>query len=400
MQEIHARYPFTSSTKEAVAEDDPNIVDLVTEDGSAALTRAVDRVESAIRDRNNGEVHPDTRTEVLSYPLARILVSMIGERVAYSRFARAEANGVVHELSKEAVVDQSKTNGTHTVESEDGSDREMLLKEFDMYDSLTERTRDDSYIMPLADYLPLAVAAGDEKWKLKRRTIVDGDVRIAANESADLIEAAVERRVSEGLPVSVPAPVSDELTEEVATLRDALDDVGLIRDIDTVAPDLFPPCMGHILQKVQNGEHLEHHARFALTAFLSNLGMSTDEIVELYTVNPGFAEDMTRYQTDHIQGNSGPIEYSAPACATMKAHGDCYSPDERCETIKHPMAYYERALDATDEDEIEDWREEVAEDETEEEVDERDPQETGEGASTDDIDEATDTGAESTAVQS
>jgi DNA primase large subunit len=32
--------------------------------------------------------------------------------------------------------------------------------------------------------------------------------------------------------------------------------------------------------------------------------------------------------------------------------------DDRCETISHPMAYYEKALDEADEDDLVDWREE------------------------------------------
>jgi DNA primase large subunit len=31
--------------------------------------------------------------------------------------------------------------------------------------------------------------------------------------------------------------------------------------------------------------------------------------------------------------------------------------DDRCETISHPMAYYEDALDDADDEELSDWRE-------------------------------------------
>jgi DNA primase large subunit len=74
-------------------------------------------------------------------------------------------------------------------------------------------------------------------------------------------------------------------------------------------------------------------------------------------VNSSFGEEMTRYQTDHIRGETSPTEYSPPSCATMQSYGDCVNKDDRCETISHPMAYYEKALDEADEDELVDWRE-------------------------------------------
>ena len=364
MRDIHARYPFLSATKAAVAEDDPNIVDLVSDGGSETLNRALERARGAIRDREIGDRHPNPRVEVLSYPIGRILVSLTGETVACSRLARAEADAAKRELATEGTGRSSRKRGlADGNDPQSGeTDREVLLDEFDLADALIERETGQSYVIPVPDYLPLAVAARDDEWKLRRRTVHDGDVHIERNEINDLVRAAVERRIADGLPVSVPNPVADELIEEMALLRDDLNEVGLIRDIDTVAPDLFPPCVSHILEEIRNGEHLEHHSRFAVTAFLGSIGMSTDEIVDLYTVNPGFAEEMTRYQSDHILGNTGPIEYSTPACETMKSHGDCHAPDDRCDSIKHPMAYYERALDETDDDEIDEWRDSVADD--------------------------------------
>jgi len=135
-----------------------------------------------------------------------------------------------------------------------------------------------------------------------------------------------------------------------------LADLDLTRDIDTVVPELFPPCMQALLDKVQKGEHLEHHSRFAIATFLTSIGMTTDQIVELFQVNPGFGEDATRYQVDHIRGDTSPTDYSTPSCATMQSYGDCINPDDLCDTISHPMAYYEKKIDDAEDDELEDWR--------------------------------------------
>jgi DNA primase large subunit len=41
----------------------------------------------------------------------------------------------------------------------------------------------------------------------------------------------------------------------------------------------------------------------------------------------------------------------------MQSYGDCVNMDDRCETIAHPMAYYEQALDEAEADDPVDWRE-------------------------------------------
>jgi DNA primase large subunit len=40
----------------------------------------------------------------------------------------------------------------------------------------------------------------------------------------------------------------------------------------------------------------------------------------------------------------------------MQSYGDCVNMDDLCETISHPMAYYEAKLDDADEDDLVDWR--------------------------------------------
>jgi DNA primase large subunit len=182
-------------------------------------------------------------------------------------------------------------------------------------------------------------------------------VRIEPRELDRLLQQAVEERVASGLPLDVPEPIADGLVDEVKTLESTLEDLDLTRDIDTVVPELFPPCMQHLLDRIQRGDHLPHHSRFAITSFLANIGLSTDEIVDIYEVNPGFGEEMTRYQTDHIRGDTSPTEYTAPSCATMKAYGDCVNPDDLCDNIAHPLSYYEVKLEDADEDELLDWRE-------------------------------------------
>ena len=352
MKPLHARYPFLQSAQAAVEAADVDLADIVSRDG-AILDRALDRVAGAVEDGTIGEPHRRTRIELLSYPVARVLVSVVDEHVLTRKYARAEA-ATAHERFSTELESTTELKSTQR----EGLTLEELLREFDLTEAVSETP--DGYDIDVGAYLELAADQRGEKWRLVNRELQAGRVPLEQSELLVLVRQAVRQRVEERLPLDVPDTIAEELEEQHQHIRELLADLELMRDIDTVVPDLFPPCMTYLLDQVQKGEHLEHHSRFAIATFLTSIGMSTDEIVDLFQVNPGFGEEATRYQVDHIRGDTSPTQYSPPSCATMQSYGDCVNMDDRCETISHPMAYYERALDDADEDELEDWREQQA----------------------------------------
>jgi len=109
-----------------------------------------------------------------------------------------------------------------------------------------------------------------------------------------------------------------------------------------VRMDAMPPCMKHWLRRLQEGQNVPHHARFALVAFLRALGMDPEEIMKMFAVAPDFDEEKTRYQVEHITGRISSTEYEPMECSTMKTYGICMGADELCsrEWLKHPMQYY------------------------------------------------------------
>ncbi|WP_226011308.1 DNA primase regulatory subunit PriL [Halomicrobium salinisoli] len=349
MKPLHARYPFLRSAREAVEAADVDLGEVVATD-DAVVDRAVERVEGAITEGDVGESHRRTRVELLSYPVARVLVSLVDEHVCTRKYARAEAATARERFTEEFTVTDDLSYG-----DSESLDLRTLLSEFDLADAVGETP--DGYRVAVGTYLDLAADQRGDEWRLVNRQLTGGEVPVTADELHTLLKQAVRHRIEDGLPFPVPEAVAAELDEEVARLREVLAELDLTRDIDTVVPDLFPPCMKALLDRVQKGEHLEHHSRFAIAAFLAGIGMTTDEIVELFQVNPGFGEEATRYQVNHIRGDTSPTEYSTPACATMQSYGDCVNMDDRCERISHPMAYYEGAIDDADDDELEDWRE-------------------------------------------
>jgi len=348
MEPRHARYPFFDAAREAVEAADVDLGTVVTSD-DAVVDRALERVERALEGPTVGEPHRRPRVELLSYPVARVLVSLVDEHVLTRKYARAEAR-TAHERFQADLAEDDALRST----SRDPLTVESLLREFDLDDV---RRTGAGYRADVGTYLPLAAGLRGDEWRLVNRDLQDGEVPLTETELLVLVRQAVRRRVEADLPLAVPGTIADALEAETDRVRERLTDLDLTRDIDTVVPDLFPPCMRALLDDVRKGEHLEHHSRFAIASFLTTIGLSTDEIVELFQVNPGFGEEATRYQVDHIRGDTSATQYSPPSCATMQSYGDCVNMDDRCETISHPLGYYEGALDDADEEELVDWRE-------------------------------------------
>ena len=371
MQRLHARYPFLEAAREAVADASVDLATVVAEE-PAVVERARDRVVTALEEGTTGSPARTARTELLSYPVARVLVSLVDERVLVRKYARAEAHDAHERFRTELERDASLRSTGGDALRLDG-----LLAEFDLTGAVSKRrptTRagagqrgagasgrravpeEGAYAVEVTTYIRLAADLWGDEWRLVNRALADGAVPVTEDELSVLLREAVRQRVEAGLPLTVPEEVARHLERHVAEIREVLAELELTREIDTVVPELFPPCMTALLDGIQRGEHLEHHSRFAITAFLTSIGMSTDDIVELYMVNSSFGEEMTRYQTDHIRGDTSPTQYSPPSCATMQSYGDCVNMDDLCERISHPMAYYERRLDEAEDDEVEDWR--------------------------------------------
>ncbi|MFB6202547.1 MAG: DNA primase regulatory subunit PriL [Halorhabdus sp.] len=354
MEPLHARYPFLQAAREAVEAADVDLATVVTERGPA-VDRGRERVVSALFEGTVGDTHRQPRVELLSYPVARVLVSLIDQPALTHRYARAEATTAYERFQADLEATDFRTT--------DGDDLDLatLLAEFDRRSDVepigaARLAEAERFSIAVGPYLALAASQRGDDWRLVNRSLADGRVPVDRDELLELLRRAVEERILAGLPLDVPEPIADALADAVTAIEQRLEELDLTRDIDTVVPELFPPCMTALLDQVQQGEHLPHHSRFAITSFLTSIGMSTDEIVDLYEVNPGFGEEMTRYQTDHIRGETSPTEYSPPACATMQSYGDCVNMDDLCEQISHPLSYYEAKLDDADEDELTDWR--------------------------------------------
>lgn len=366
MRALDARYPFFESAREAVERDGTDLPTLIAED-APAVERGLERVERALL---AGTVESEegawsTRNELLSYPIARILVSLVDAPAAVEKYAAAEAATARERFEADFERDDDLRTGGASV------DLDTVLREFDLAAAVVAESpadrparSEDRYRVAVGAYLRLSEADWGDDWRLVNRELADGRVRVTRAELSRLLEVAVERRVAEGLPfegIADNEALVEALDEKIADLRELLADRSGTRQLDTVVPELFPPCMATLLGKVQRGAELDAErpaeATFALTAFLTGIGMDTDEIVALYRDSSVDAETI-RYQIEYLQ-DTPVTQYPPPSCATMQAYDLCTKEDDErdlCESVSHPMSYYGDALASVEASEIDDWR--------------------------------------------
>jgi DNA primase large subunit len=320
-----SHYPFLTQTVQYVA-DMGTPVDNILTLRSFDITRY--RARSRVLQAVHGEIqHDDTvnfTVELLSYPVARILVSCLDDAFLTRRYSLAEAKYAYHMMKQE----------NNEVLQEIGEDLHIVA-------SVTESGLFDLHF---TDYIRGAVGLHSVQWKLINRILYSGYVSITKEEYARLLQEAVRARIIGALPLNVPDEFCQalknyllEIKSTVDVSRTEFDDAGF----GNVEPEHFPPCIVHLLSNAQGGINLAHSARFALTSFLLNIGMSVDQVVSLFNVSPDFNEEKTRYQVEHISGSTG-TTYKPPSCTTLITYGNCYGKDKLCESIRHPLTYYKR----------------------------------------------------------
>lgn len=327
-----ALLPFTDEAKTYVQRQGHGLRDLVEEDRFYDVReRAEERVLQALR---GGAEEPflrneeDVAREALSYPLARVLVSCVGERFLARVFAEAEA----------------------------GRSARSVDRHLDRLRDLGHDVDPDARDAAVPTYLELSGGLAGDEWRLVNRAVDRGRVPLAEDEAARLFGQAARARIGENLPLQVDPDLCDLLSDRVETVREELESrTTSVEDLE-MDESCFPPCVDHLLERIRRGENLTHTARFAITSFLLTLGETADEVVDMFDTSPDFDEEKTRYQVEHIAGSTGE-SYTPPSCQTMKTYGNCPGEDRRCkaDTVTHPLSYYRWALkDRDDSDDGED----------------------------------------------
>lgn len=326
-----ARYPFLQEAQAKIAGSELNRLEsfLASESGQRIIDQAAGRIESAITippqrlASHFREFHaqiPDALTSLYTYGMARIIASCINDRNVIERLIAYEARRSAFYLA-----------GDEPDEGEEAKREEVARR-------LGLELRDGT--IPVPAYVEMVSGLREPGWRLVNREVAGGLVRVHATEVEVLLRERIRVVIrARGLP-KVPAEVCALLAPAIERLT-AVHQSQMLRDLGPIDESRYPPCMAAMITALASGGNLTHMGRFALTAFLHTIGLSTTQIVEVYQRAPDFDIEKTLYQVEHISGRSG-TEYTPPSCATMETNGLCVRRDAFCERIGGPLGYYRK----------------------------------------------------------
>jgi len=339
MEELWLKYPFTKKAVDYLKSIKVDL-DAIKKDKNL-VEETVKEIESVFLKKNYKKYSIeilDPLRNLLIFYLAVLFLRTISNTLLNSKFAVHEAKKYYMLLSRE--------------------EEEFLLKlaqeEFDLNVKEEEFHGAKFYSIYFVDYLKYAAKLSGP-WSLVNQVIKNGYVLITRNQLNRILQEAIRYKILNIVdkPLSNKELIKELFPDELQYLLDLcekylkttveIDESSAVK-ISDESITVIPPCMIKIMDDIKRGVNVPHAARFAITAFLLNIGKTVDEVVELFSSAPDFDERKTRYQVEHIAGLRGSgIKYTTFKCENMKVLGFCY-PNRLCKKVKHPLQYYRLAL--------------------------------------------------------
>jgi len=318
-----AKYPFLKESQEFMGRSTEAIDRfLLSNSGKIAVRHAMERIHASLRQGPRGDTGMEVPSDnigvkmaVSGYVLARVIVSCSRDRSLGDRLARYEA-----ERAYRFLLDDDESTKTFVAAS--------------------VGINSDGTSLPVIQYVEIIAGLHEERWRLVNRNVQDGQVQVTPDEMHELIREQIRVILERQLPLKVPEKVCELLQASVEEMT-ATYQKTMLEQFGTVEEECFPPCMQALMAALTGGTNIPHQGRFALTAFLHNIGMGSAEIIALYCRAPDFDLSKTQYQVEHISGRGG-TEYTAPSCAAMRTFGICVRSDAICERVNHPLSYYRK----------------------------------------------------------
>ncbi|NIP61349.1 MAG: DNA primase [Nitrosopumilaceae archaeon] len=261
--------------------------------------------------------------EVFSFLLAIVLLKLCGMNTLIRRFSLAEARRAEGFLEKD-LLDNRNQN------------RDDLVKRIlgDLF-SISIEKKGDKFAIPISNFLEHSINFHEKEWKLVNRLVEDGYVLLSNHETVRLIRKELSNFINSKVN-SVKTPQMPQGFEEYVT---KLTKLGKKFSVPMIQSTEYPPCIKHAIEVLEKGENLPHSGRFLLATYLLSKGKPIDDIVPLFKNAPDYNEKITRYQLNHLAGDSGSgTKYSCPSCEKLETQNLCFAIPE-CNGIINPLQF-------------------------------------------------------------
>jgi len=330
-----AKYPVAPDAVEYVRQRGLTIEELSDQSYMTILDRAEERLKEAIAKGVISSEWQNDDVEILSFPVAVYLATILRDDWVRRRFALAESRRASQFLLNEDINRvaevATKTFGWKVdLAGVEVSEVAPILK------------------LDFKNYIKNALKIREFKWKLTNRIVDHGFVEVSKDESARLLQEEIQSRIlsrMKDIPTEQPSFLKGRIERLRRLVSERRATAAFPELPETVVPAAMPPCIRNLYDSMHSGKHIPHIGRFALTSFLVNAGASQEDILLLFKTAADFDEKKTRYQVEHIAGaRGGKTKYKPPKCATLRTHGLCITPDDLCRQISHPLSYYRTRL--------------------------------------------------------
>lgn len=302
--------------------------------------------------RIDPRVFTDDAESVACYRLLLAVAKAIGDRRLVNRVALAYAKTAGKSLMEEedsVLISLSSRIGLHLEYLENPPT-------LPVFGESTGRKRVKGFFTPLNYSLPWAEYAGivsgrlsqDPSYSLENNVVEGGKVYMDKRTVVRVLEEAITGYIVSDASVGI-GTLGIDLGFFLEEARKILSEAGWFKTLRVeqgygkageVAPEKFPPCILRIIGIIESGGNPSHEERFNLAAFLANIGLDVDSILEYFRKTPDFNEKIARYQIEHISGVRGSgKKYMPYSCEKMKSMGIC-PVEGKCKGGRNPLAVY------------------------------------------------------------
>ncbi|MBI5553947.1 MAG: hypothetical protein HY917_04375 [Candidatus Diapherotrites archaeon] len=312
------RYPFSSAARSIVAASGLSLGHVSEELVGQARSWLLRKPGEKKPVLSDSAFSRKLEEEVLSFPVAKAIVSQTNASVLMDGFALSVAYWC-----------------SESVQKEDPSGLLDLAQELGLKPDLL-KAKPILVCILVPDFVQ--AAAGVSSLKLVNQRVENGNVFLGRSEMEAVLIELIRSRVRSSLPVKigpVPSLIAQAANEVVNEHKKRRKATALEGIQGTIVPSLFPDCMKELYSRLQEGRNVPHLGRFSVATFLLSIGMKSADVVALFAKTPNFNEKLTRYHVDRLaEGPKGKV--SAPSCAKLKEYGlactDC--------RFKHPISKY------------------------------------------------------------
>ncbi len=261
--------------------------------------------------------------EIFSFLLAIVLLKQSKSHTLIKRFALAESRRAERHLERDLgnMYDQSRVD--------------LAVRIIYELFSIQIQRRDDSFVIPVSDYLTHSVNFHEREWKLVNRRVQEGLVYLSSHETVRLIRTELGTYINSKI-------VNSKTPEMISGFEESVNKLVLLSKkfvTATVDTGEYPPCIKHAIETLEKGENLPHSGRFMLATFLLSKGQTVSQIAPLFKNAPDYNPRVTLYQLNHLSGTSGSgTQYMCPSCEKLKTQSLCFE-IPACNGIINPLQF-------------------------------------------------------------